>query len=339
MLVRVTGGIGGMSVDDGSLDADEVGPTRRLPKPAPKSEATPLSSGCAVLNDESNSPEESSGPEVTVPSTADPVEILAEALLKDVAPPNRLPKLAPMFDIAETIAFWLLEAGSIRVEPGMTDDAETKFGGLLDGGMTVAVTVAGTVPDCPLADTGEETGVLEEELRPRMLGRLMLVASPINGVGVFCVIDATGDTEPAACDDGGSAVAIVCDDGLSAVAIVCSTEANGGDAARVVEAPTGNEVPVRTGTRAMIPFAPNSVPTVAVVPPTTCCTTPCVPLRAHFCTVLSYVAPTQYGLPTHESKHTARLGVTVAPKSVCTRFVLQMTWNTRPLLVIVVPLV
>ncbi|KAF2691986.1 hypothetical protein K458DRAFT_381816 [Lentithecium fluviatile CBS 122367] len=106
-----------------TLEDEELGVTRRLPKPAPRSETTPAIRFRVVL---AGGVEE---PEVIVANTEDAVDSIPDALLNNVAPPRRLPKPTPIFDVTEITTFWLLEAAGIgEVDPRLIGDAEDMIG-------------------------------------------------------------------------------------------------------------------------------------------------------------------------------------------------------------------
>lgn len=81
------------------------------------------------------------------------------------------------------------------------------------------------------------------------------------------------------------------------------------------------------GTKAIKPFeTPSALPSEVPKPPNVFPTTPVTPFSRQDFVVLSYVAPRQYGLPTHESIQMDKLGVTLRARAAWRIFVLQITW-------------
>ncbi|KAJ4286705.1 hypothetical protein N0V90_012957 [Kalmusia sp. IMI 367209] len=82
-----------------------------------------------------------------------------------------------------------------------------------------------------------------------------------------------------------------------------------------------------TGTNAITPLlVPRSPPRVFPSPFTVFAMTPVTPFNVQVLRRLSYVAPTQYGLPTHASTQTVRLGVRLVDRVAWSKLLLQMTW-------------
>jgi hypothetical protein len=314
-IVGVAKDIAGVSVNEGSLNDEKLGTASRLSNPAPRPETadatgpgivgvstfiTELNVNCGGFNDKG-------------------LGRLRRLVSSSSPSSTPRPSESPIRGFLDVLAKGL---GSSGVGTVAIDDT---------GGRLMEALVNETA--LPSIEPAPILGIGVGALCPRRTERFIIELRTFNGVGVIC----TGDP----IEDGLVSVARVCSRRVDPEAIrgleIPGSKDVAPKAVRERTSPKGKEVAGTTGTSAIMPFAPNRLPTVPVNPPTACCKTPCVPFNVHFRSTLSYVAPAQYGFPPHALRHPARVGVVESDKSGCRRFVLHSTWYKRPLSMVVEP--